>query len=80
MSRIPPVPLADAPDDVRRVYQAVAEKFGQVPTPIAVSARHPDVFRAYTACEGAFARAARVDAKLKMLALVKAAALVGCPF
>lgn len=80
MSRIHGVPEQTAPPDVKAVYSRTRETFGMVPLPITVTARHADVFRAYVSFEAAFARAGRVDARLKALAAVKAAALVGCPF
>jgi alkylhydroperoxidase family enzyme len=54
--------------------------FGKVPEPLAVAAHHPWIFRGYTSYEFALGRARRVDARLKALAELKAAALVGCPF
>lgn len=80
MSRIPGVPEETAPADVRAVYESARRKYGMVPLPLRVAAHHPEIFTAYTSFEGAFARAARVDGRLKALAVVKAAALVGCPF
>jgi hypothetical protein len=55
-------------------------RVGKVPEPMMVAAHSPWVFRAYGAFELALDRARRVDAKLKALAGIKAAALVGCPF
>ena len=53
---------------------------GKVPEPLAVTAHHPWVFRAYGGFEWALRKATRVDPKLKALAQLKGAALVGCPF
>jgi alkylhydroperoxidase family enzyme len=80
MARIPGVPEESAPADVRAVYESARRKYGAVPTPVTLAAHHPEIFRAYMGFEGAFARAARVDARLTAMAAVKAAALVGCPF
>jgi hypothetical protein len=80
MARISGVPEETAPADVRVVYESTRRKYGAVPIPVTIAAHHPDVFRAYTSFEGAFARASRVDGRLTILAGVKAAALIGCPF
>jgi hypothetical protein len=80
MARIAGVPEETAPADVRAVYASTRQKYGAVPIPVTIAAQHPDVFRAYTSFEVAFARATRVDGRLTILAAVKAAALIGCPF
>ena len=80
MSRIAPVPEESAPADVRAAYERTRAAYGMVPTPLAVTAHHPDIVRAYTSFEATFARAGRVDDTVKAFALVKTAALVGCPF
>jgi hypothetical protein len=53
---------------------------GKVAEPLRVTAHHPWIFRAYGSYEYALGKATRVDPKLKALAGVKAATLVGCPF
>jgi len=53
---------------------------GKVPEPLTVAAHHRWIFPAYTAYEFGLGRARLVDARLKALAGIKAAALVGCPF
>ncbi|TMB04576.1 MAG: hypothetical protein E6J70_03745 [Deltaproteobacteria bacterium] len=80
MARLPAVPEDAAPEEVRAVYRAVKEKYGKLVSPVAVAAHHPEVFRAYTGFEAGLARAGRVEPRLKTLALLKAAALIGCPF
>ena len=80
MARLPAVTADVAPEEVRAVYEAVRQKYGKLVLPIAVAAHHPEVFRAYTSFESALSRAGRVEPRLKTLALLKAAALIGCPF
>ena len=80
MARLPGVTEDAAPEEVRAVYRAVKEKYGKLVSPVTVAAHHPEVFRAYTGFEAALARAGRVEPRLKTLALLKAAALIGCPF
>jgi AhpD family alkylhydroperoxidase len=52
--------------------------YGQLPEPLLVTAHHPGILRGYGAFEWETGRAHAVDAKLKDLAGIKAAALVGC--
>ena len=80
MSRIPGVPAEKAPWLVRLAYRMARKRVGQVPEPVMVAAHHPWIFRGVGAFELALERARRVDAKLKALAEIKSAALVGCPF
>lgn len=65
---------------VRLAYWFSRRMVGKVPEPLAVTAHHPWIFRAYGSYEYSLSRARRVDAKLKALASIKAAARIGCPF
>ena len=80
MARLPGVAPADAPEDVARVYDAATAHFGKLLDPLVVTAHNPDVFRAYVGFESAFAQAHALDGRLKALASLKSAALIGCPF
>jgi hypothetical protein len=64
----------------RLAFWMARRRVGRLPEPMAVSARHPWVFRAYGAFEYGLDRARRVEGRLKALASLKAATLVGCPF
>jgi AhpD family alkylhydroperoxidase len=52
--------------------------YGLVPEPLDVTAHHPGILRGYGIFEWETGRARSVDAKLKDLAGIKTAALVGC--
>jgi len=80
MARIAGVPSRRAGLLVRFAYRLAERMFGKVPEPLTVAAHHAWIFRGYTGYEFALGRARRVDARLKALAELKAAALVGCPF
>lgn len=80
MARIEGVPAARARPLVRLVYRVARRMVGKVPEPMTVFAHHGALFPAYTGYEFFLARARRVDARLKALAGLKAAARVGCPF
>ena len=80
MSRIQGVPEARAGWLARFAYRASKKKLGKIAEPIAVAAHHPWILGAYGAYETALERSRRVDVKLKVLAELKAGALVGCPF
>ena len=80
MARIAGVPPARAGLIVRLAYRFAQRMFGRLPEPLTVAAHHPWIFRGYTSYEFALGKARRVEARLKALAGLKAAALVGCPF
>jgi len=65
---------------VRVVYRIARKMFGQVPEPLAVNAHNPAVFRATVGYEYFLSKGKRVEERLKSLAALKAAAMVGCPF
>jgi hypothetical protein len=80
VSRIDGVSAAKGGMVVRLAYRFAKRMFGRVPTPLTVAAHHGSIFRGYTAYEFFLGRARLVDPRLKALAELKAAALVGCPF
>ena len=64
----------------RVLYFFAKRKVGRVPEPATILAHHPRMMRGWAAFEVALDGAAKVDPRLKMLASLKAAALIGCPF
>jgi hypothetical protein len=80
MARIAGVPAERAGLVVRLVYRLARRMVGKVPEPMTVAAHHGGIFRAAAGYEFFLGRARLVDARLKALASIKAAALVGCPF
>lgn len=77
-SRVPGVPPGQGGPLVRLAYAVSKRKMGTVPTPFAVTAHHPGLMAGYSAFELATERAHRLDGRLKDLAAVRAAQLVGC--
>jgi hypothetical protein len=80
MSRIDGVPDNRAGLLARISYRYSRRKLGKVAEPVAVAAHSPWILGAYGAYETGLERARRVDPKLKVLAELKAGAMVGCPF
>jgi hypothetical protein len=64
----------------RIVYSRIRRRLGRVVMPVQVTAHHPKVFRGYIRMERSQMAARLVDHKLKGLALLRVATLVGCPF
>lgn len=54
--------------------------FGMVLEPLRIMARNSWVLAAVSGFEMAMARAGKLDAKLKELAQIKAATMIGCPW
>ncbi|MFI5394699.1 MAG: hypothetical protein ACHQ9S_04130 [Candidatus Binatia bacterium] len=80
MARIPGVPPSRAGLFTRFAYWYSNRRFGKIAEPLTIAAHHRQIFQAYGAYEFMLDRARSVDARLKALASLKAAALIGCPF
>jgi hypothetical protein len=80
MARIEGVPARRAGLFQRFAYWMARRRVGKVPEPMTVMAHNPWIFRGYGLFEVALEKARRADARLKALASLKAAVLVGCPF
>ena len=80
MARLPGIARAEAPAEIARVYEAATARFGKLLDPLVVTAHNLEIFRAMMAFEMGFAQAHELDDRLKSLVLLKAAALIGCPF
>ncbi len=79
MPRIEGVPEGANPF-VRIVYAMTRRKVGRMVDPVAIAAHHPRLLLGMAGFEEALGRSHRVDARLKALAELQAAAHVGCPF
>lgn len=84
MARIPGAP-AHQGGALRRlfvglVYGLTKRRLGRVIKPVQVTAHHSKILWGYVQMEQSEARSRLVDAKLKGLAELRVATLVGCPF
>ncbi|HLZ41337.1 MAG TPA: hypothetical protein VKQ11_10260 [Candidatus Sulfotelmatobacter sp.] len=84
MARIPSAP-ANQGGPLRRlfvglVYWLTRRRLGRLITPVQVTAHHSKILWGYAQMEQSQAGSHRVDAKLKGLAELRVATLVGCPF
>lgn len=80
MARIEGVAPRRASWLVRIVYGMARRMFGRVPEPLMVNAHNAPIFRATVGYEYFLSKARRAEERLKSLAALKAAAMVGCPF
>lgn len=79
MSRVPPVPVAEAGLVGRAAYAYARRTYGDVPAPAAVWRRHPGIFWSWSTFELANQRALRVlPTKLRELAIFRTAVGIGC--
>jgi len=62
------------------VFALTKRRLGRLIVPVQVTAHHPKIFWGYVQMEQSQAGAKLVDAKLKGLAELRVATLVGCPF
>jgi hypothetical protein len=84
MARIPGAPRNQG-GMIRRllvsfVYFLTQRRLGRVIMPIQVTAHHPKIFWGYVQMEQSQASSKLIDPKLKGLAELRVATLVGCPF
>jgi hypothetical protein len=62
------------------VYSLTQRRLGRLIMPVQVTAHHPKIFWGYVQMEQSQASSKLVDPKLKGLAELRVATLVGCPF
>jgi len=65
---------------VKLVYSKTRRRLGRVIMPIQVTAHHGKIFRGYVQMERSQMGSHLVDSRLKELAQLRVATLVGCPF
>jgi len=65
---------------VGTVYWLTRRRLGRIIVPVQVTAHHPKIFWGYIQMEQSQASSKLVDPKLKGLAELRVATLVGCPF
>ena len=65
---------------VGTVYWLTRRRLGRIIVPVQVTAHHPKIFWGYIEMEQSQASSKLVDHKLKGLAELRVATLVGCPF
>jgi 4-carboxymuconolactone decarboxylase len=80
MARISGVEAKDAGPFTRFLYWMTRRKVGRVIVPFKITAHQPRLLVAMGGMEMGQQALRSVDAKLKVLAEIKAATLVGCPF
>ena len=78
--RIEGVPDGSGNLAVRATFRETRKRLGHVVEPVRVLARRPALLAADVAMELAFERAHDVDERLKELAVLKVATMVGCEF
>jgi hypothetical protein len=84
MARIPGAPRNQG-GPLRRLFVAVVysltqRRLGRLIMPVQVTAHHPKIFWGYVQMEQSQASSKLIDPKLKALAELRVATLVGCPF
>ena len=80
MTRITPIPAEQAGWFTRFTYWYAKKLYGRLPGALSVLAQNPGILRAVAGFEFWSARSRKVDKKLKILAEVRVATLVGCRY
>ncbi|HTR60934.1 MAG TPA: hypothetical protein VMH37_04465 [Candidatus Binataceae bacterium] len=69
-----------APENVKPAFQQSLDAFGRIITPALVAAHRPEIFLASGRLNKAVAVSTVVDGRLKTMAFVRTAQMIGCPF
>jgi AhpD family alkylhydroperoxidase len=80
MAHLAPVAAGHAGLFVKLVYWFAQRRLGRVPTPLGIMAHHPPTLRAVGAFELLTETPTALDLRLRELAVLKAATVVGCRF
>jgi len=78
--RIEGLDYKQAPQSIRSLYGKFKQMFGHVIAPYMVMAHRPAILRAAAHMGRAMAHSRALDDKLKTMACVRAAQMIGCPF
>jgi hypothetical protein len=78
--RITGIDPENAPESVKPVFERSLDLFGRVITPNRVLAHRPEILLALAKLGQAISASPVVEGRLKTLASVRAAQMVGCPF
>ena len=77
---IRPVEKDQAPDTVKRIYEALEQNLGRVPNFFKMLAHKPDVLRTFNQLYSAVWAEGALSAKLKELAYLRASIHNGCEY
>jgi hypothetical protein len=69
-----------APESLKPAFQQSLDAFGRIITPALVAAHRPEIFLASGRLNKAVAVSTVVDGRLKTMAFVRTAQMIGCPF
>jgi alkylhydroperoxidase family enzyme len=78
--RIKPVDPENVPDQVKPIFERSLERFGRVITPNLVMAHRPEILLSVAAVGNAIGGSGVVEPRLKLMASLRAAQMIGCPF
>jgi hypothetical protein len=80
LMRVQGIDPNDPPELVRSLFQRSVARYGRVITPSLVMARLPDVLVATAQLGQSMDGSNLVEARLKTMASLRAAQMIGCPF
>ncbi len=80
MPRIAPISAAQASDEARAAFERMESIYGQQLEPVTVAAHSDAILKGYLDFERAFHGARKLDRRLRDLATLKVASIIGCAF
>ncbi|HWE06237.1 MAG TPA: hypothetical protein VG274_05980 [Rhizomicrobium sp.] len=78
--RIKGIDPENAPDSLKPVFQRSLDLFGRVITPNLVMAHRPEILLATAKLGQAIGASSVMEGRLKSMASLRAAQMIGCPF
>ena len=69
-----------APESLKPVFENSLQQFGRIITPSLVMGHRPELLLAAGRLNAAVARSTVVEPRLKSLAFIRTAQMIGCPF
>ena len=80
MAVVNPIPEEATPEQLKGLYENVAEKFGKIPNMFRVMAHRPSALQSFLPFYGAVMQEGTIEPKLKELAYLKTTQLNGCEY
>jgi alkylhydroperoxidase family enzyme len=78
--RIKGIDPETAPDNLKPIFERSIKRFGRVITPNLVMAHRPEVMLAAANLGVAIGATGTIEGRLKSMASLRAAQMIGCPF
>lgn len=80
MAVVKPLPVEEAPDDLKPIYESMKKKFGRMPNFFGVMANKPEVLKHFLPFYAAITGPGVLDHRYKELAYLKTSIVNSCEY